>query len=92
MLHSTTLTTTPPSLPIDGLRYLLQEDRLFVEFLNAFLRLPTFPKPLRWNSATECFEVVDGARGAISQQIRQLLLEEREPTELSRAVRDHCMG
>ena len=89
--NPTALTTTPPSLPGAGLRSLLDADRLFVDFFNAFLALPTFATPLRWNGATGVLEVVDGARGLISQQIRQLLLDEREPTELSKAVREHSL-
>ena len=87
-------TTVPPSLPDDDAQVrslLLADDRLFVDFLNAFLALPTFPTPIRWNGAVGSFEVVDGARGVISQQIRQLLLDEREPTELTKAVREHSM-
>ena len=87
-------TTVPPSLPDDDAQVrslLLADDRLFIDFLNAFLALPTFPTPIRWNGAVGSFEVVDGARGAISQQIRQLLLDEREPTELTKAVREHSM-
>ena len=87
-------TTVPPSLPDDDAQVrslLLADDRLFVDFLNAFLALPTFPTPIRWNGAVGSFEVVDGARGFISQQIRQLLLDEREPTELTKAVREHSM-
>ena len=89
--NPTALTTTPPSLPDAGLRSLLDADRLFVDFFNAFLALPTFATPLRWNGAAGALEVVDGARGLISQQIRQLLLDEREPTELSKAVREHSL-
>ena len=84
--------TIPPSVPDEGLRdLLLREDRLFVDFFNAFLSLPTFSTPLRWNGAVGSFEVVDGARGAISQQIRQLLLDEREPTDLTKVLREHSM-
>ncbi|XP_037392967.1 regulator of G-protein signaling 22 isoform X1 [Pygocentrus nattereri] len=56
----------------------LSSDSVFVEFLNAFLLLPSFLEPIRYNSDRGVFEVGADAAESLSAQITALLSELKE--------------
>ncbi|XP_041962460.1 regulator of G-protein signaling 22 isoform X1 [Alosa sapidissima] len=53
----------------------LANDDALVEFLNAFLSLPTFPETIKYNTETGAFEVVSDAAETLHSRIRTTLHE-----------------
>ncbi|XP_062394524.1 regulator of G-protein signaling 22 [Sardina pilchardus] len=53
----------------------LANDDALVEFLNAFLSLPSFPETIKYNTETGAFEVVSDAAETLHNRIRTALHE-----------------
>ncbi|XP_035678626.1 uncharacterized protein LOC118417227 [Branchiostoma floridae] len=49
-----------------NLEDLLSYDDLFLDYFNAFLQLPAFPLPLRYNRLTATFEEAEGSRSTVT--------------------------
>ncbi|XP_036445150.1 regulator of G-protein signaling 22 [Colossoma macropomum] len=67
-----------PEITSENFEERLSSDSMLVEFLNAFLLLPSFLEPIRYNRDRGVFEVGVDAAESLSAQIMALLSELKE--------------
>ncbi|XP_076806464.1 regulator of G-protein signaling 22-like [Clavelina lepadiformis] len=67
-----TISTDPPYPEAEDFEEYLAIDDLFVDYFNAFLELPSFPEPLRFNPDTGGFEVLTPAKNQLADKIKAI--------------------
>lgn len=65
----------------------LATDALLVDYFNSFLRLPTFPEPIKFNKEQGVFEVDNNVEKCITNQIKALLRTYTVPNPIYDAVK-----
>uniref|UniRef100_H2Z5E4 RGS domain-containing protein n=1 Tax=Ciona savignyi TaxID=51511 RepID=H2Z5E4_CIOSA len=81
--------TEPPKIDENDFDEFLATDDLFVDYFNAYLELPSFPEPLRFNTNTGAFEVLTPDKFKLADKIKSLA---RSKTPISKVYKVTCMG
>ncbi|XP_033123615.1 regulator of G-protein signaling 22-like [Anneissia japonica] len=76
------LSVAPPKVTVEDLEEFLATDNLFIEYFNAFLRLPTFPEPLVFNKDRGGFEVVTDAKQELKSQMQAAVRSKQSPNQM----------
>uniref|UniRef100_H3B5N7 Regulator of G protein signaling 22 n=1 Tax=Latimeria chalumnae TaxID=7897 RepID=H3B5N7_LATCH len=82
------LTTEPPKITEDNFEDFLATDNLLVDYFNAFLSLPTFPEPIKFNTETGVFEVINDAKKVLNNRIKAILKAHKPPNPIYNVTRN----
>ncbi|XP_071965530.1 regulator of G-protein signaling 22-like [Antedon mediterranea] len=81
------LSVAPPEVTIDDLEEYLATDNLFIEYFNAFLKLPTFVEPLAFNKERGGFEVVTNAKQELKNQMQAAVRSKQSPNHIYKVTK-----